>query len=241
MADGVVAQRRIEVHRKRHVGVGVDDQHHACFLGLVLDPMLARVVEHQRHAFLPMEMVAADFDPALLRLLGHDQRIVEADDARRRSAVRHELGTAGQDAEQGAVHTRNPADRRIGVGHRSGVGLDLVAPDLEHESTPGSAGHEQVARVHLGQGRNFFVVAEQVLQVSLDLVVDLAQLPEHREGLERIVACYRHLGHVAQDHIRHLEIEVFDRLLWHPDVLCQVEAAALAGLCVIDLHDDSTT
>ena len=43
--------------------------------------MLARVVEHQRHALFPEEVMPADLDPALLRLARHDQRIVETDHA----------------------------------------------------------------------------------------------------------------------------------------------------------------
>jgi hypothetical protein len=94
IADEVGAQRGVEIRRERHVGVGVDNQHYARFLGLVLDPMLTRVVEHQRYALLPMEMMATDLDPAFLRLFGHDQRIVKADDAGRCASVQHDLGAA---------------------------------------------------------------------------------------------------------------------------------------------------
>src|SRR5258707_3832224 len=52
-ANEVVAQAGVEIDRERHVGVEVDDQYHAGLFGLVLDPMLARVIEHQRNTFLP--------------------------------------------------------------------------------------------------------------------------------------------------------------------------------------------
>jgi len=46
-----------------------------------------------------------------------------------------------------------------------------VSPDLEQESAPGAARDVEVARMDLMQRRNLFVVAQQVLQIGLDLVV----------------------------------------------------------------------
>jgi hypothetical protein len=171
-----------------------------------------------------------------LRFLRHDQRIVEADHAGGRAPVRLDLGAARQDAEQRSVHARDPADRRIGVGHRGGVLLDLVAPDLHQEGAPGAAGNVEVARMDLVQGGNLFVVAEQVGEVVLDLGVALLELGQHGKGLQRIGPAERQFRHAAQDHVRHFEVEVLYRLLRHPNMLGQVEAAFLAGICVISFH-----
>ena len=192
--------------------------------------MLARVVEHQRHAFLPEEVVATDLDPALLRLGRHDQRIVEADHAGRRAAMGLDLGAAVQDAEQRGVDARDAVDRGVGVGHGRDVVGDLVAPDLEQEGAPGAARHVEIARMDLVQRRDVLVMGQQVLEVGLDLVVALLQFGQDRELSQRVVAAQRQLGHAAQDHVRHLEIEVLDRLLRQPDILGQVEATLLTDI-----------
>jgi hypothetical protein len=108
-----------------------------------------------------------------------------------------------------------------------------VAPDLQQEGAPGAAGHEQVARMDLVQRRDLILMAQQVLEVGLDLVVALLELAQHRELPDRILAAQRQLGHALQDHVRHPQIEVLDRLLRHPDVLGQVEAAFLADAGVV--------
>ncbi len=80
----------------------------------------------------------------------------------------------------------------------------------------------------LVQGRNLFVVAEQVLQVGLDLGVALLELAQDRKNLHGVFAAQRQLRHVPQDHVRKLEVEIFQRLLRKPDVLRQVESALFA-------------
>ena len=112
-----------------------------------------------------------------------------------------DLGTAGQDAEEGGVHARDARDRLVGVGHRRGVFLDLVAPDLEQEGAPGAAHHEQVAGMDLVQRRDRLMVAQEIVEVGFDLVVALLELGQHREGLDRVLAIQRQLGHAAQDHV----------------------------------------
>src|SRR5262249_46114544 len=202
--------------------------------------MLARIVEHPRHAFLPEEVMAADLEPALLRLFGHDQRIMETDDACRRTAMGHDLRTTRQDAEQRGMDARNSRDRCVGVGYRRRVLLDLMAPDLEQESAPGAAGYVEVARMDLVQRRNFIVMAQQVVQVGLDLVMALLQFGQHRKRLERILAAQRQARHAPQDHVPHPKIEVLNRLLRDPDVLGQIEPAFLADLGVLfGFHDGS--
>ena len=85
----------------------------------------------------------------------------------------------------------------------------------------------------LVQRRNRLVVAQEVVQIGLDLVVALLELGQHRERLDRVLAAQRQLGHAAQDDVRHLEIEVLDRLLRHPDVLGEIEAALLADAGIV--------
>ena len=80
----------------------------------------------------------------------------------------------------------------------------------------------------LVQGRNILVVAQQVVEIGLDLVVALLEFAQDREDSHRVLAAQRQLGHAAHDHVRQLEIEVLERLLRQPDVLGQVEAALLA-------------
>jgi hypothetical protein len=88
-----------------------------------------------------------------------------------------------------------------GVGHRGGVLLDLVAPDLEQEHTPGTACNVHVARVDLVQRRDRLMVAQEIVEVGLDLVVALLEFGQNREGLDRILAAQGQLGHAAQDHV----------------------------------------
>ncbi len=56
--------------------------------------------------------------------------------------------------------------------------------------------------------RDLLVMAQQVLQVGLDLVMALLELGQDRKDPDRVLAAQRRLGHAAQDHVRHLEIEI---------------------------------
>jgi hypothetical protein len=138
--------------------------------------------------------------------------------------------------EKGAVYTGDARDCGIGIRHRRDVFLDLVAPDLEQEGAPGAARHEQVARMDFVQRRNRLMVAQQVLQVSLDFVVALLEFSQHREQPDRVLAAQRQLGHVAQDHVRDLEIEILGGLLRHPDMLGEIESpfpTDLVAVCML--------
>mgnify|MGYP006170425747 CR=1 FL=1 len=80
----------------------------------------------------------------------------------------------------------------------------------------------------LVERRDFLVMAQQVVQIRLDLGVALLEFAQDRERPHRVLAGQRQLGHVAQDHVRKLEVEILQRLLGKPDVLGQIEAALLS-------------
>jgi hypothetical protein len=58
--------------------------------------------------------------------------------------------------------------------------------------------------------------------------VALLEFAQDRKNLHRVFAAQRQFRHVPQDHVRKLEVEIFQRLLRKPDVLRQVESALFA-------------
>ena len=143
--------------------------------------------------------------------------------------MRLDLRAPRQDAEQRGVHAGQAVDRRHRIRHRRCVRRDLMAVDLQDERPPRPARHVEIARMDFVQRRNLFMVAEQVVEIGLDLVVNLREFRQDREGLQRLLAGQRQLRHVAQDPVGEPEGQLLQRLLGDPDVLGEIEATLLSN------------